>query len=157
MIFCKLAPPVWLEQTTLRLTAACSTDWAKEEYRSLAQSVCRHERRRNIQNGLEWTVRFLLCWHRSIFPGRLQPSIFDAGELNFCVRYGYRCVLTAISTNYSLEYHIYSSLSIRYPQNWTKILRSFCWDHFRYGQALDRLVLPSLTPHDAYTLSLSTL
>ena len=30
--FSSLAPPVWLEQTTLRLTAACSTDWAKEEY-----------------------------------------------------------------------------------------------------------------------------
>ena len=27
-----LAPPVGLEPTTLRLTAACSTDWAKEEY-----------------------------------------------------------------------------------------------------------------------------
>ena len=26
-----LAPPVGLEPTTLRLTAACSTDWAKEE------------------------------------------------------------------------------------------------------------------------------
>ena len=26
------APPVGLEPTTLRLTAACSTDWAKEEY-----------------------------------------------------------------------------------------------------------------------------
>ena len=32
-----LAPPVRLERTTLRLTAACSTDWAKEEYdRSIA-------------------------------------------------------------------------------------------------------------------------
>ena len=27
-----MAPPVGLEPTTLRLTAACSTDWAKEEY-----------------------------------------------------------------------------------------------------------------------------
>ena len=31
-----LAPPVGLEPTTLRLTAACSTDWAKEEYRRTA-------------------------------------------------------------------------------------------------------------------------
>ena len=30
--WCFLAPPVGLEPTTLRLTAACSTDWAKEEY-----------------------------------------------------------------------------------------------------------------------------
>ena len=27
-----IAPPVGLEPTTLRLTAECSTDWAKEEY-----------------------------------------------------------------------------------------------------------------------------
>ena len=27
-----MAPPVGLEPTTLRLTAACSTDWAMEEY-----------------------------------------------------------------------------------------------------------------------------
>ena len=27
-----ITPPVGLEPTTLRLTAACSTDWAKEEY-----------------------------------------------------------------------------------------------------------------------------
>ena len=34
-----------------------------------------------------------------IFPGRRQPSIVGAGELNFCVRYGNRWTLTAISTN----------------------------------------------------------
>ena len=41
----------------------------------------------------------ILCRHRSIFPGRLQPSIFDTDELNFCVRYGNRCDLIAISTS----------------------------------------------------------
>ena len=35
---------------------------------------------------------------QSIFPGRYQPSIFDASELNFCVRNGNRCGLTAITT-----------------------------------------------------------
>ena len=34
-----------------------------------------------------------------IFPGRLQPSIFGAGELNFCVRDGNRWTLTAINTD----------------------------------------------------------
>ena len=34
-----------------------------------------------------------------IFPGRLQPSIVGADELNFCVRNGNRWTLTAISTN----------------------------------------------------------
>ena len=36
--------------------------------------------------------------HLSIFPGRRQPSIFDASELNFCVRDGNRWILTAINT-----------------------------------------------------------
>ena len=35
---------------------------------------------------------------QSIFPGRRQPSIVDASELNFCVRNGNRCGLTAITT-----------------------------------------------------------
>ena len=41
------------------------------------------------------------CWRRPIFPGRFQPSIFGAGELNFCVRNGNRWTLTVKITNYS--------------------------------------------------------
>ena len=41
-----------------------------------------------------------MCWRRSIFPGRCQPSIVDTGELNFRVRYGNGWTLTAINTNY---------------------------------------------------------
>ena len=41
------------------------------------------------------------CWHRPIFPGRFQPSIFGADELNFCVRNGNRWTLTVKITNYS--------------------------------------------------------
>ncbi len=44
-----------------------------------------------------------VCRHRSIFPGRRQPSIFDTDELNFCVRYGNRCDLIAISTSYTVS------------------------------------------------------
>ena len=33
-----------------------------------------------------------------ILPGRFQPSTFGVCELNFCVRHGYRCILTAIAT-----------------------------------------------------------
>ena len=40
------------------------------------------------------------CRHCSIFPGRYQPSIFDACELNFCVRNGNRWDLTATNTDY---------------------------------------------------------
>ena len=54
-----------------------------------------------------------------IFPGRRQPSIVGAGELNFCVRYGNRWTLTAISTNLfnfflsnlALKYGYYTTLS----------------------------------------------
>ena len=41
------------------------------------------------------------CWRKPIFPGRLQPSIFGAGELNFRVRDGNGWTLAAINTNYS--------------------------------------------------------
>ena len=39
-----------------------------------------------------------------ILPARFQTSTFGASELNFCVRYGNRCGLTAIVTR------IFSSL-----------------------------------------------
>ena len=41
---------------------------------------------------------YLQCRHRSIFPGRLQPSIFDVNELNFRVRNGNGWNLIAINT-----------------------------------------------------------
>ena len=47
-----------------------------------------------------------LCWHLSIFPGRLHPSIFDTNELNFRVRYGNGCTLIDIDTNYFVFSHI---------------------------------------------------
>ena len=55
-----------------------------------------------------------LCWHLSIFPGRLQPSIFDTNELNFRVRYGNGCTLIAIDTNYSDGS---LALASEYPEN----------------------------------------
>ena len=63
---------------------------------------------------------FLLCWHRSIFPGSHPPSIFDTGELNFCVRNGNRWILTAISTNYLIR-------GSMFPQNWTMKIISNTW------------------------------
>ena len=53
-----------------------------------------------------------LCWHRPIFPGRFQPSIFGTDELNFCVRNGNRWTLTANDTNYL--YYTLSFLRIQY-------------------------------------------
>ena len=40
--------------------------------------------------------------HRIIFPGRRQPSIFIAYELNFRVRNGNGCDLIAIYTDLSI-------------------------------------------------------
>ena len=40
------APPVGLEPTTLRLTAECSTDWAKEEYLIFSSFRCQVENTR---------------------------------------------------------------------------------------------------------------
>ena len=42
-----------------------------------------------------------MCWRRPIFPGRFQPSIFGAHELNYRVRDGNGWTLIAIDTNYS--------------------------------------------------------
>ena len=44
-------------------------------------------------------------WNRQrpTFPGSLPPSIIGAGELNGCVRDGYRCVLPAIVTGFLLR------------------------------------------------------
>ncbi len=38
--------------------------------------------------------------HRSIFPGRLQPSIVDTSELNFRVRNGNGWDLAVINTGF---------------------------------------------------------
>ena len=65
-----MAPRVGLEPTTYRLTAGCSTI----------------ELPRNI------------IWQRPTLPGRLHPSTIGAERLNFCVRYGNRCVPLAIIT-----------------------------------------------------------
>ena len=52
--------------------------------------------------GLIYSGRNLFLLNRQcpIFPGSRPPSIFGAGELNFCVRDGYRWVLSAIITGF---------------------------------------------------------
>ena len=66
---------------------------------------------------------FLLNWRCPTFPGRFQPSILSAKELNFCVRDGNRCDLFAIITRSSCAYahaplNIYRYLvSGLYPEN----------------------------------------
>ena len=50
-------------------------------------------KKRGLKSPLKNRIR-----QRPIFPGRYQPSIVGAWELNFCVRNGNRCGLPAIST-----------------------------------------------------------
>ena len=101
-----LTPPVGLEPTTPRLTAACSANWAMEEWK-------------RGQSGSD-----LRCWRVLIFPGRRQPSIFSTTELNFCVRNGNRWTLCVNHTNLfglcfpqSLVYHTHKLLSSRFSHD----------------------------------------
>ena len=60
--------------------------------------ICQHSKR----PGKDFSFPgLLLCWHLLIFPGRFQPSIFSASELNCRVRDGNGCTLTAIGTDYN--------------------------------------------------------
>ena len=77
-----MAPPVGLEPTTPRLTAACSTI----------------ELRRNISGPNSVELRPVLAL--PIFPGRRQPSIVSRNELNYRVRNGNGWTLALISTNF---------------------------------------------------------
>ena len=80
--FLFLAPQVGLEPTTLRLTAACSTDWAIEE-------CCNRPVKRRY-----------LCRRRPIFPGGCPPSIVSTSELNYRVRDGNGWTLIVIDTDF---------------------------------------------------------
>ena len=83
--------------------------------------------------------------HRSIFPGRLHPSIFDANELNFRVRNGNGWILIAINTGFFLEVTLKTEQQMFHKN--------------REGKALDRLVcagfcITAFTPCTYQPLSL---
>ena len=80
-----MAPPVGLEPTTPRLTAACSTI----------------ELRRNIAGPGSIEPRPVLAL--PILPGRHQPSIVGRDELNYRVRNGNGWTLVLISTNFVIR------------------------------------------------------
>ena len=52
---------------------------------------------KEVWSGQDQTSHFVSAL--LIFPGRRQPSIFSADELNFRVRYGNGWTLIAISTD----------------------------------------------------------
>ena len=45
-----------------------------------------------------------------ILPGRFQPSTFSVCELNYRVRHGYGCDLTAITTDFYIVSHGYNDV-----------------------------------------------
>ena len=52
----------------------------------------------------KYTVQIVRCiflpQRLPTFPGSCPPSIIGTTELNYCVRYGYRCVLRVIVTEF---------------------------------------------------------
>ena len=79
---------------------------------------------------------------RPTFPGSCPPSIIGTSELNYCVRYGYRCVLCVIVTEFSKYDTSFISSLINFP--------------ILLGQALGLLVSVSLIHYCTYTSDLST-
>ena len=61
-----------------------------------------------------------------MFPGGRPPSIFSVGKLNFCVRYGYRCVLPAIVTGYFFFFNFFFLPCF----HWIEKSKSFFLTHF---------------------------
>ena len=129
-----LAPQVGLEPTTLRLTAACSANWAIEEYRLY---ICLRD------NAIERYLLSYLFRQLSTLPGSRPPSTIDVKELNFRVRYGNGWILLAIITGFSLlkAYTLktkqcflilsFSSSSFFLPFGWLlSILRKFLFTKF---------------------------
>ena len=107
-----MALRVGLEPTTYRLTAGCSA--------------------------IELPKK-TLYWRLPTLPGRYHPSTIGVKRLNFCVRYGYRCLPLAIVTRLktTLELLVY-------------------FKHELLGQVLDILVSISFKYYYSFTLDLST-
>ena len=70
-----------------------------------------------------------------IFPGRHQPSIVGAYELNFCVRDGNRWTLIAINTNYEMSFpHLFKECGDPYRiRTDVNGVRGRCLNHLTNG------------------------
>ena len=72
----------------------------------------------------KYTVQFVRCiflpQRLPTFPGSCPPSIIGTTELNYCVRYGYRCVLCVIITEFlNTTYSHLLSILINSPILWS--------------------------------------
>ena len=73
------------------------------EYCHLAWDSTRLPNKKDTVSGVSF------IWQLPILPGRFQPSTFGVCELNYRVRHGYGCILTAIATE-SLRVSVLSKL-----------------------------------------------
>ena len=64
--------------------------------------------------GLVWSDQTLFVSALPIFPGRRQPSIVGASELNCRVRDGNGWTLTAISTDYYILITFVTKININF-------------------------------------------
>ena len=93
---------MWLTKIILCLRASPDrfyselTFWLTILYLPLAGSGLK-KRKFNIKNSPLFSDEFFI-WQLPILPGRFQPSTFGVCELNFRVRHGNGCILTAIAT-----------------------------------------------------------
>ena len=67
-------------------------------------------------NTVHFCTVYFLPQRFPTFPGSCPPSIIGTTELNYCVRYGYRCVLRVIiteflNTTYLIFHLLYDKLS----------------------------------------------
>ena len=123
------------------------TPFSSFSLRSIQRGVLRLSVRLYLVAGAKKIHRtFVRCiflpQRRPTFPGSCPPSIIGTSELNYCVRYGYRCVLCVIVTEFSKYDTSFISSLINFP--------------ILLGQALGLLVSVSLIHYCTYTSDLST-
>ena len=73
----KKAPPVGLEPTTLRLTAACSTDWAMEDHSLSLFSL-------HVPSKLHTRNILLPTALRSTVPGQTLDRLVTVSSIHYC-------------------------------------------------------------------------
>ena len=67
-------------------------------YVTLPEESLTHRKWHKRKEPIVCTIGSLLNQQLPILPGRFQPSTFGVCELNYRVRHGYGCILTAIAT-----------------------------------------------------------
>jgi hypothetical protein len=92
-----MAPQAGFEPATNRLTADCSTTEL-------------------LRNG------YLKAWQRPTLAGALAPTTIGAGELNFRVRDGNGCDLSAIVTKPTTLISLLCWLAPRNPSTWNSLV-----------------------------------